>query len=126
MQSSQKQGVSYLQVLENGIHCLRKNQEVAHKNPCYQLLTKFRSGNPGPVLPHSTNQLASRRGCLLRWGLHASLGHSPCPLPGPGRAGLRGQLVHQRAMLCAMQAQFLLHFEFCLLELMAKKNSGDT
>lgn len=99
---------------------------MAHKNLYYWLLKKFRSGNPGSVWPHGNNQPPLRSGRLLAQGLLASLGHRPCLLPGPSSARLYGQLTSKRAILCAMQAEFLLHFEFYLSELMAKKNSGDT
>lgn len=103
LQASQKHGRLHLQDLENGISGQHENQGVSHKNLYYQLLTKFRSGNPRPVFPHGNNPLALRSGFQLTWELSSSLGHGPHQLPARAGTCICGQLASQSAMICAIQ-----------------------
>lgn len=57
LESSQKHGTSHPQVLEDGIHCQHKNQEIAHRPPYYQFLSKLQIQKPWvrvPIWPQST------------------------------------------------------------------------
>lgn len=115
--------MSYLQVSESGIRCQHKNQTVSYKNLCYQLLTKFSSGNPGSILTHGKNQVVQGgtlyldRITFLPWSQSPS---TSCMVPA--ETSVCDQLDYQRAMTCVIQVQLLIHFELCLLEITAKKD----